>query len=134
MPSTGGPRRMRRSATPCCRPTSAAPPSAAHTCAPASANGERYFGASGADDPLLERLSPVARAANGTAPVLLVHGRDDTVVPYAQAEDMARALRAAGRPVEFVTLVREDHWLSRSATREQMLRASADFLARHNPP
>ena len=47
---------------------------------------------------------------------------------------MARALRAAGKPVEFVTLPGEDHWLSKSATRLAMLQAAVAFIERNNPP
>jgi dipeptidyl aminopeptidase/acylaminoacyl peptidase len=67
-------------------------------------------------------------------PVLLIHGKDDTVVPYEQSESMLRALRRADKTVELVTLKREDHWLSRGETRLQMLQASMSFLRRHNPP
>jgi dipeptidyl aminopeptidase/acylaminoacyl peptidase len=69
-----------------------------------------------------------------TIPVLLIHGKDDTVVPYVQSEDMADALRRANKPFEFVTLNGEDHWLSRSETRLQMLQALVKFLETHNPP
>jgi hypothetical protein len=33
-----------------------------------------------------------------------------------------------------VTLAHEDHWLSRSQTRRQMLEESVRFLRAHNPP
>jgi dipeptidyl aminopeptidase/acylaminoacyl peptidase len=64
---------------------------------------------------------------------MLIHGKDDTVVLYAQSQRMHDALRAAGRPVEFVTLKAEDHWLSRSATRLQTLEATVAFIEKHNP-
>ena len=65
--------------------------------------------------------------------MLLIHGKDDTVVPYAQSEYMRDALTKAGKSVEFVTLKAEDHWLSRSATRSQMLEATVSFLKKNNP-
>jgi hypothetical protein len=40
----------------------------------------------------------------------------------------------AGKPVQFVTLGEEDHWLSRSETRLQMLKACVEFLRANNPP
>lgn len=46
---------------------------------------------------------------------------------------MAEALRRAGKPVEFVELPGEDHWLSRSETRLQMLTETVRFLEAHNP-
>ena len=33
-------------------------------------------------------------------PILLIHGEDDTVVPYEQSQIMATALKKAGKPVE----------------------------------
>lgn len=78
-------------------------------------------------------VSPRKRAGEANAPILLIHGKDDTVVPYRQSTAMQNALRDAGKPVELVTLREEDHWLSRSATRLQMLEASVGFVARHNP-
>jgi dipeptidyl aminopeptidase/acylaminoacyl peptidase len=78
-------------------------------------------------------VSPRKHARNADAPILLIHGKDDTVVAYKQSTDMADALRAAGKSVELVTLRAEDHWLSRSATRQQMLEASVAFVQKHNP-
>lgn len=82
----------------------------------------------------LMAVSPVRFAAKVDVPVLLIHGKDDTVVNYNQSQMMADALRRAGKTVEFVTLKSEDHWLSRSESRLQMLQASVDFVMRNNPP
>jgi dipeptidyl aminopeptidase/acylaminoacyl peptidase len=78
-------------------------------------------------------VSPIRLIAKVTVPILLIHGKDDIVVPYEQSSDMAKALRAAGKPVEFVTLAHEDHWLSQSETRLAMLKAAVDFIEKHNP-
>jgi dipeptidyl aminopeptidase/acylaminoacyl peptidase len=94
---------------------------------------DRYLGVAGHGEPALDAISPIEHAAAVTAPVLLIHGRDDTVVPYYQSEMMASVLKHAGKTVEFVTLKHEDHWLSGSQTRLQMLEASVDFLAKYNP-
>ena len=82
----------------------------------------------------LRAVSPVRFADKADAPVLLIHGKDDTVVHYSQSTAMLDALRRAGKPVEFVTLKAEDHWLSKSETRLQMLQASVEFVMRNNPP
>lgn len=65
---------------------------------------------------------------------MLIHGRDDTVVPYEQSQIMFNTLHSQGKEVELVTLKHEDHWLSRSDTRLQMLQATVDFLRAHDPP
>ncbi|MDE2406182.1 MAG: S9 family peptidase [Sphingomonadales bacterium] len=107
--------------------------------APVSDLSEMYYTdlAESADDPLTRRLqkqqlgdpstfgavSPRRHAAQADAPVLLIHGKDDTVVPFRQSQTMADALKDAHKPVEMVVLQKEDHWLSRSETRKQMLEA-----------
>jgi dipeptidyl aminopeptidase/acylaminoacyl peptidase len=67
-------------------------------------------------------------------PVMLIHGKDDTIVAYEQSEFMLKALKKANKPVEMVTLKKEDHWLSRSETRLLMLQSSVAFLKANNPP
>ena len=97
----------------------------------------RGFRASlGIDDPKapkLNQISPVRFASGADAPILIVHGADDTVVPMEQSRNMIKALQDAGKPVEFVELKDEDHWLSRSETRLAMLKASLAFVQKHNP-
>ncbi|MET0430400.1 MAG: S9 family peptidase, partial [Microvirga sp.] len=93
-----------------------------------------FMGVDGARDRDLEGISPAVLATRTDAPVLLIHGKDDTVVPYDQSRHMADALKKAGKKHEFVTLPGEDHWLSRGDTRLQMLQATVAFLERENPP
>jgi len=82
----------------------------------------------------LTGVSPALMADRADAPVLLIHGKDDTVVLYNQSTAMESALRKAGKPVELVTMAGEDHWLSKSQSRLAMLRAAVAFVERHNPP
>ena len=93
----------------------------------------RFMGAARLNDRALDALSPAFLAASVESPLLLIHGRDDTVVPIEQSRVMADALRRAGKPVEFIELPGEDHWLSRSATRRQMLAETVRFLEANNP-
>lgn len=95
---------------------------------------DRYMGVSGADDPALDAISPIKHLSAITVPILLIHGKDDTVVLFEQSQVMYDALQSAKKDVQLVTLKEEDHWLSRSATRLQMLEASVAFLRAHNPP
>jgi dipeptidyl aminopeptidase/acylaminoacyl peptidase len=94
----------------------------------------RYYDKQFGKEADLDALSPAAQAGRADAPVLLVHGKDDTVVPYAQSVIMQDALKDAGKPVEFVTLPGEDHYLSQPGTRTQMLKAALAFVEKHNPP
>lgn len=79
----------------------------------------------------LEAASPARHVERVQAAVLLIHGRDDSVVPIGQSRNMERALRAAGKTVQFVELENEDHWLSDAPTRLQTLVALEEFLAQH---
>lgn len=82
----------------------------------------------------LKAISPINFADRASAPILLIHGNDDSVVPLEQSRDMAAALARAGKPVELVELPGEDHWLSKSETRLTMLKAAIDFVEKYNPP
>jgi dipeptidyl aminopeptidase/acylaminoacyl peptidase len=95
---------------------------------------DRFLGVSGAEDPRLDEISPAKHLQAITAPILLVHGRDDTVVPFEQSQMLADALQKAGKPVTLVELKQEDHWLSHGDTRLQMLQATVDFLKANNTP
>lgn len=95
---------------------------------------QRFMGVDGAKDPDLAAISPAQQAAKVEIPILLIHGKDDTVVRYDQSQAMADALKKAGKPVQFVTLDGEDHWLSRGATRLKMLTETVAFIEKHNPP
>jgi dipeptidyl aminopeptidase/acylaminoacyl peptidase len=95
---------------------------------------DRFMGAKDVNDPVLAGYSPLAHAASAEVPILLIHGKDDTVVPLSQSTDMAEALRRAGKPVELVVQDNADHWLSLGATRLAMLKATMAFVEKHNPP
>jgi dipeptidyl aminopeptidase/acylaminoacyl peptidase len=94
----------------------------------------RFMGADRLGDRSLDERSPAKLAAQADAPILLIHGKDDSVVQIEQSRIMASALQNAGKPVEFIELKGEDHWLSRSETRQKMLAETVRFLEANNPP
>jgi dipeptidyl aminopeptidase/acylaminoacyl peptidase len=94
----------------------------------------RFIGAADMNDPVLAKYSPALLADQASAPILLIHGKDDTVVPFQQSVEMADALKKAGKPVELVVQDHADHWLSLGGTRLQMLQATMAFVEKHNPP
>jgi dipeptidyl aminopeptidase/acylaminoacyl peptidase len=81
----------------------------------------------------LNAISPLKLAAHADAPILLTHGKDDTVVPISQSYAMQHALQDAGKPVEMVVMPNEDHWLSREETRTLMLKSAVAFVEKYNP-
>lgn len=91
------------------------------------------IGDSSTDFQQLKKVSPASFASQFTAPVLLLHGKDDTVVPFSQSKIMHKALKKAGKDSKLVALNGEDHWLSYSKTRLQMLTEIDKFIKLHNP-
>lgn len=81
----------------------------------------------------LKSISPVHFAEQVQAPILLLHGDDDTIVPYDQSTAMKRALERADKPVQLIKLKGEDHWLSKADTRMQTLIAMDAFISTHLP-
>jgi dipeptidyl aminopeptidase/acylaminoacyl peptidase len=75
--------------------------------------------------------SPVHQAGRLTDPLLLLHGRDDEVVPVAQAEALAARLRDLGRPVELHVYDGEGHGWGRVATVIDELARTEAFLDQH---
>lgn len=61
------------------------------------------------DKDKLKALSPVNLAENFQSPVLLIHGERDSNTGIVNSKDMRKALKGAGKQVEFVELEREGH-------------------------
>ena len=81
----------------------------------------------------LDAFSPALLTDRVRAPVLLIHGKDDTVVPIEQSRVMSAALTRADKVHEFIELEGEDHWMSRVDSRQRMLKEVGRFLETHNP-
>jgi len=79
-------------------------------------------------------LSPIRHADQADAPILLIHGKDDTVIPMDQSDNMEHALKASGKPVERLTLPGLDHWMLKEDARIAMIKASVAFVEKYNPP
>lgn len=92
---------------------------------------EKLYGADASEKEVLEAISPVYHADQFKAPVLLIHGRKDTVVKIEQSKVMNSALRKADKDVTFIQLKGEDHWLTQEETRIKTLRALAEFIDTH---
>ena len=56
-----------------------------------------------------DAVSPVTYVGEDNPPTLILHGTHDTLVPYAQSEEMAAALKAKGVPVWLQTLPGSGH-------------------------
>lgn len=78
----------------------------------------------------LASISPRRRAQDIKAPVLLIHGMDDAVVPVEQSKMMASALKGAGKRVELLTLRETGHRGWEPKVERQVVETSVAFLAK----
>ncbi|GAB4537089.1 MAG: S9 family peptidase [Parvularculaceae bacterium] len=78
----------------------------------------------------LRSISPRFQVDNIRAPILLIHGRDDSVAPIVQSDVFYRAASDAGKQIDYVKFDSEDHWLSNGATRTRLLEESIKFIDR----
>lgn len=92
---------------------------------------EKLYGVEVSDKDALKAISPAYHAESFQAPVLLIHGEQDTSVKIDQSSRMNRALRKAKKDVTFIKLKGEDHWLTQEESRVETLRAVAEFIERH---
>lgn len=79
----------------------------------------------------LASISPINHIDKIKAPILLVHGRHDSVVPFEQSSDMHEELSDAGKEVTFVELKKEGHHLNKNRTRIQTMVAVEKFIQTH---
>jgi dipeptidyl aminopeptidase/acylaminoacyl peptidase len=83
------------------------------------------------DSAVIESVSPYRLADKFKAPVMLIHGTRDMVVPERQSEMMEQALKTAGKPVTYLRIGNDDHNLIAAESRNKTLEAVRDFLKQH---
>ena len=81
------------------------------------------------DRDLLDQLSPLLRVDAMTAPVLLVHGGNDTNVPAGESAQMAEALRERGRTVCHLVFDDDGHDIAKRENRAVLANAVRDWLS-----
>lgn len=92
---------------------------------------EALIGDPDKDRDAIDAVSPALHADKFKAPVLLIHGASDLIVPIRQSEMMNDALKNAGKPVQYIRIEGDDHSLVEDASRRQALTALGEFLAKH---
>lgn len=91
------------------------------------ANGE-------ADNDTLETVSPINHVDVFKAPVLLIHGENDKVVPIRQSKAMAKKLKKAGKQVEFIKIDDELHSFTTTEARTKTVESIVAFVDRYIGP
>ncbi|MGV0607203.1 alpha/beta hydrolase family protein [Mycolicibacterium sp. XJ1904] len=80
------------------------------------------------DRELLEQLSPLQRVDAMTAPLLLVHGANDTNVPPTESQQMFEALQTLNRKVELLMFDDDGHEIDRRENRAVLVKAMREWL------
>ncbi|AEV87729.1 peptidase [Actinoplanes sp. SE50] len=84
-----------------------------------------------ADADLLRDLSPVHRLDHLRAPLLIIHGENDTNVPLIEATQVAESLAARGAPHRLVVFPGEGHDLLHRSSRAAFLQETVTWLTTH---
>jgi dipeptidyl aminopeptidase/acylaminoacyl peptidase len=82
----------------------------------------------GRDRRALWQMSPMAHLRHVETPVLILHGRNDPVVPVSQSRRFSRALRDTGKQHEYVEPVECDHEMTVEACRMVFFDRLQQFL------
>jgi dipeptidyl aminopeptidase/acylaminoacyl peptidase len=85
----------------------------------------------GRDAEVIKRGSPLKRASEIRAPVLLFHGDQDLNVSIKHSKKMAKALKRAKKSVEFIEYEDVEHSIRRNGYRVDMLDRIGAFLDSH---
>lgn len=79
----------------------------------------------------LKSRSPLFHADRITIPLLIAQGANDPRVKQAEAEQIVDALRAKGKPVEYMLFPDEGHGFAKPENRLKFYAAAEAFLAQH---
>jgi dipeptidyl aminopeptidase/acylaminoacyl peptidase len=80
------------------------------------------------DGALLRALSPIHRFDALRAPLLVVHGANDSNVPVEEAEQVLAAARSRGVSVDYLLIADEGHEIAAIDNRETFVRTTVDWL------
>lgn len=94
---------------------------------------ERFIGKSRRECPeLFEKASPAHYLTAATAPVLMIHGNKDELVPYNQATTMLAACKKTGVDAELITIANGGHGGGgNQAEWDASILKMADFLKKY---
>jgi dipeptidyl aminopeptidase/acylaminoacyl peptidase len=83
------------------------------------------------DAEMLRDLSPIHRIDRVRAPLMIVHGENDSNVPVIEAEQVVAALAARDHPHRYLLFPGEGHELLHRTSRAEYLHATIDWLTTH---
>ena len=89
---------------------------------------EPEYGSLENDGEFLRSISPIHKADRITAPLMVVHGKNDPRVPVGEAEQIVESVRANGGRVEYLLYGDEGHGLAKLGNRLDAYPRIAAFL------
>jgi dipeptidyl aminopeptidase/acylaminoacyl peptidase len=92
---------------------------------------EAEYGSLENDRDLLEAISPIHKAQNIEAPLMVIHGKNDPRVPVGEAEQIVERVRETGGTVEYLLYEDEGHGLAKLKNRLDAYPKIAAFLDEH---
>ena len=92
---------------------------------------EPEYGSLEKDRAFLESISPIHKAENISAPLMVVHGKNDPRVPVGEAEQIVERVKSNGGTVEYLLYEDEGHGLAKLKNRLDAYPKIVAFLDRH---
>ncbi|MDQ3861919.1 MAG: S9 family peptidase [Actinomycetota bacterium] len=92
---------------------------------------EPEYGSLKKDRAFLASISPIHKASNITAPLMVVHGKNDPRVPVGEAEQIVERVKRNGGTVEYLLYEDEGHGLAKLKNRLDAYPKIVAFLDRH---
>jgi dipeptidyl aminopeptidase/acylaminoacyl peptidase len=92
---------------------------------------EPEYGSLERDREFLESISPIHKAGDITAPLMVIHGKNDPRVPVGEAEQIVKRVRENGGTVEYLLYEDEGHGLAKLKNRLDAYPKIAAFLDEH---
>jgi dipeptidyl aminopeptidase/acylaminoacyl peptidase len=92
---------------------------------------EPEYGSLENDRELLESMSPIHKAGEITAPLMVIHGKNDPRVPVGEAEQIVDRVRKNGGTVDYLLYEDEGHGLAKLKNRLDAYPKIAVFLDEH---
>jgi len=99
--------------------------------APIKAIFDKRLGKVETDEEFLKSRSPLFRADQIKAPLLIAHGANDPRVKKAESDQIVQTLRAKNIPVTYVVYPDEGHGFARPENRLDFFGRAEEFLAAH---
>ena len=79
----------------------------------------------------LEGISPLTHAEKIKLPLMVSHGKNDPRVPYTEAEQIVKKVRANGSPVWYLLAEDEGHGFAKKANADFQFAAMTTFYERY---